>query len=234
MLSFDSVSFAYQQTPVLRDLSFQISSGEIVGYLGVNGAGKTTTFLLATGLLEPTGGTVEIAGYDPGKSKKWCHDVGVLTAGAGLYPRLTVRRNLSFFAELYSKKVDLDAHIEEHGLKDFADKPAGQLSQGYRRRLALARAMIHSPSLLLLDEPADGLDPRGTEHLHARLREFAKGGGAVVFTSHRMEEVERLCGRVLLLSRGSISLQGTPAELSARSEGKGLRDLVLGLQESEE
>ncbi|MCA9777206.1 MAG: ATP-binding cassette domain-containing protein, partial [Candidatus Eremiobacteraeota bacterium] len=107
MLSFDSVSFAYQQTPVLRDLSFQISSGEIVGYLGVNGAGKTTTFLLATGLLEPTGGTVEIAGYDPGKSKKWCHDVGVLTAGAGLYPRLTVRRNLSFFAELYSKKVDL-------------------------------------------------------------------------------------------------------------------------------
>lgn len=234
MLTFDSVSFAYQEEPVLKDLSFQISAGEIVGYLGVNGAGKTTTFLLATGLLKPDQGAIEVAGFDPSRSKEWCYRVGVLTAGAGLYPRLTVRRNLAFFAELYSKRIDLDAHIAEHGLKEFADKPAGQLSQGYRRRLALARATIHSPSLLLLDEPADGLDPRGTEHLHARLRAFAEQGGAVVFTSHRMEEVERLCGRILLLSKGGILLQGTPAELASRSEGKGLRDLVLGLQEDAE
>ena len=231
MLAFDSVNFAYQQEPVLKDLSFHISAGEIVGYLGVNGAGKTTTFLLATGLLKPDAGTVKVVGLDPSRSKDWCYKVGVLTAGAGLYPRLTVRRNLAFFAELYSRPVDLDAHIAEHGLGDFADKPAGQLSQGYRRRLALARATIHSPSLLLLDEPADGLDPRGTEHLHARLKAFAEQGGAVVFTSHRMEEVERLCSRILLLSKGGIILQGTSEELARRSEGKGLRDLVLGLQE---
>jgi heme ABC exporter ATP-binding subunit CcmA len=230
LLCFRSVSFSYDETPVLQGLTFSVSPGEIVGYLGVNGAGKTTTFLLASGLLKPSEGSITVAGCDPSKSKEWCHKVGVLTAGAGLYPRLTVRRNLSFFAELYSLKIDLDEHLTEHGLADFADKPAGQLSQGFRRRLALARATIHSPTLLLLDEPADGLDPQGTEHLHARLREFTSQGGAVVFTSHRLEEVERLCHRVLLLNGGSITHKGTPLELSERSQGKGLRELVLDLQ----
>ena len=230
LLCFQSVSFAYDQTPVLQGLSFCVSPGEIVGYLGVNGAGKTTTFLLASGLLKPLQGSVTLVGCDPSSTKEWCYKVGILTAGAGLYPRLTVRRNLSFFAELYSLKVDLEDHLEENGLTEFADKPAGQLSQGFRRRLALARATIHSPRLLLLDEPADGLDPQGTEHLYTRLRQFAAQGGAVVFTSHRLEEVERLCHRVLLLNGGAISLAGTPVELSERCQGKGLRDLVLELQ----
>ncbi|MFA7480182.1 MAG: heme ABC exporter ATP-binding protein CcmA [Vulcanimicrobiota bacterium] len=229
-LSFDAVSFSYYKTPVLQSVSFQVSSGEIVGYLGVNGAGKTTTFLLATGLLRPHSGQIRIADCDPARSKSWSYKVGVLTSGAGLYPRLSVRRNLSFFAELYGRKVDLDQHLESHGLKEFADKPAGQLSQGFRRRLALARATIHQPELLLLDEPADGLDPQGTEHLHLRLKAFADNGGAVVFTSHRLEEVERLCHRILILSDGVIALEGTPAELTQSSNGKGLRELVLGLQ----
>jgi heme ABC exporter ATP-binding subunit CcmA len=230
LLSFQSVSFAYDQPPVLQKLSFHVSPGEIVGYLGVNGAGKTTTFLLASGLFKPSEGTISLAGCDPSQTKQWCYRVGILTAGAGLYPRLTVRRNLSFFAELYSRKVDLDKHLSDHGLADFADKPAGQLSQGFRRRLALARATIHSPTLLLLDEPADGLDPQGTELLHARLRQFTSEGGAVVFTSHRLEEVERLCDRVLLLHHGAVTMEGTPQELSERGRGKNLRDLVLELQ----
>lgn len=229
-LSFQSVSFSYDRSAVLRGLTFSVKRGEIVGYLGVNGAGKTTTFLLATGLLRPCEGTITLVGCDPARSKEWSGSVGILTAGAGLYPRLTVRRNLSFFAELYGVSLDLDQHLKDHGLADFADKPAGRLSQGYRRRLALARATVHAPSVLMLDEPADGLDPQGTEHLHARLRSFAGQGGTVVFTSHRMEEVERLCDRVLILSRGAIVLEATSQELKERSEGKGLRDLVLRLQ----
>ena len=104
-LTFRSVSFAYDQEPVLADLSFEVLGGEIVGYLGVNGAGKTTTFLLASGLLKPASGAISVVGCDPARSKKWSHEVGVLTAGAGLYPRLTVRRNLAFSPNFIPRKL---------------------------------------------------------------------------------------------------------------------------------
>lgn len=202
-----------------------------MGFLGVNGAGKTTTFLLASGLLTPAEGVVQIMGVDPSQDKSWTHKVGVLTAGAGLYPRLSVRRNLAFFAKLYGKTVDLDLHMKEHGLTEFADQKAGQLSQGFRRRLSLARATVHAPELLLLDEPAEGLDPAGTQHLHEYLRGFVKRGGAVLFTSHRLEEVERLCHRILLLDEGRISVEGTPESLNEAGGEGGLRKLILQLQE---
>lgn len=230
LLSFDSVSFSYDDTQVLTSLSLQVDCGEIAGFLGVNGAGKTTTFLLATGLLTPASGTIAILACEPVKQKDWTYGVGALMSGAGLYPRLTVRRNLAFFAELYSLKVDLDKHLARHGLSDYANKPAGVLSQGYRRRLALARVTLHSPRLLLLDEPADGLDPRATEHLHQFLRDFRDEGGGVLLTSHRLEEVERLCDRVLLLSEGKIAHESTPQALAEEKGGQGLRNLVLKLQ----
>ena len=171
-----------------------------------------------------------MAGVNPATDKQWSQKVGVMVSGGGLYPRLTVRRNLSFFAELHGLSPDLDQHISRHGLKDYADKPAGQLSQGYRRRLALARATLHSPKLLLLDEPADGLDPGATEELHEFLREFRDQGGSVMLSSHRLEEVERLCDRVALLSNGVIVSQGTPSELAAQAGDRGLRGLILKLQ----
>lgn len=234
LLSFSSVTFAYQSDPILRDLSFTIDPGEIVGYLGINGAGKTTTFLLACGFVDPQSGTVTTAAVNPSKDRSWTRRVGVMMEGAGIYPRLTVRRNLSFFAELYGLKIDLDKHLEYHGLEAYADRPASHLSQGYRRRLGLARATLHSPSLLLLDEPADGLDPGATDHLHHLLRAFREDGGAVVITSHRLEEVERLCDRVLLLHEGSIELSGTVASLLENRGETSLRELVLELQSTEE
>ena len=230
LLSFDTVSFSYEQSEVLSSLSLKVDRGEITGFLGVNGAGKTTTFLLATGLLKPASGAISILGCEPVKQKSWTYEVGALMSGAGLYPRLTVRRNLAFFAELYALKVDLDKHLARHGLSAYANKPASVLSQGYRRRLALARATLHSPRLLLLDEPADGLDPRATEHLHQFLREFREDGGGVLLTSHRLEEVERLCDRVLLLSEGKIVHQSSAQALAEGHGGQGLRNLVLNLQ----
>jgi ABC-2 type transport system ATP-binding protein len=152
----------------------------------------------------------------------------VVNSGAGHYNRLSVRRNLSFFASLYGVKVDLEAHLKAYGLQDYADRPAGQLSQGYRQRLSLARATVHSPRLLLLDEPSDGLDPGATEELHQMVRRFAEGGGGVLLTSHRVEEVESLCGRVVLLCDGVARLQGSPQELGGGAAG-GLRARLLEL-----
>jgi ABC-type multidrug transport system ATPase subunit len=207
-----------------------VKRSEIVGFLGVNGAGKTTSFLLATGLLKPSSGNLQIAGCDPFVSKDWTYSVGVLMGGGGLYPRLTVRRNLAFFSKLYGKSIDIDQHLAVHGLSAYANKPASHLSHGFRRRLALARATLHGPRLLLLDEPADGLDPGATQALHRYLKEYREGGGGVVFTSHRLEEVEQLCDRVVVLSHGRIAVEGTPLELSESVEGGGLREVILRLQ----
>lgn len=227
LLDFASVSFSYSKIPVLSEVDLTVRSGEVVGFLGANGSGKTTSFLLATGLLQAHSGEIRVVGFEPRKSKQWCYRVGVLTARAGLYPRLTVKRNLAFFAELYSSRIDLEAHIVQHGLQEFTNKPAGQLSQGYLRRLSLARATIHQPELLLLDEPADGLDPRATEELHQYLKKFSENGGGVLLTSHRLDEVERICDRVSLLDKGEIRLSGTPEELLSSGHKQSLRELLL-------
>lgn len=227
-LHFRSVAFSYGAHPVLQGLSLSVGPGEVVGFLGINGSGKTTTFLLATGFLQPASGEIRIAGVAPRRSKAWCASVGVVHSAAGHYNRLSVRRNLAFFASLYGVRPDLDAHLEAHGLGAVANKPAGQLSQGYRQRLSLARATVHSPRLLLLDEPSDGLDPGATEELHQMVRRFAEQGGGVLLTSHRVDEVEALCQRVVLLSEGVARLQGSPAELGQGSGGLRARLLQLG------
>lgn len=227
-LEFRAVAFAYGSQHVLKGLDLKVDPGEVVGYLGVNGAGKTTTFLLATGFLQPSSGEVRIAGHDPRRSRAWCASVGVVSSGAGHYNRLSVRRNLAFFASLYGVKADLDAHLKAYGLADYANKSAGQLSHGYRQRLSLARATVHKPRLLLLDEPSDGLDPGASEELHQSIRRFAEEGVGVLMTSHRVEEVEALCQRVVLLSDGRAALEGTPAELGQGAGGLRARLLSLG------
>ncbi len=227
-LQFDNVAFAYGSVAVLKGLDLRVEPGQVVGFLGVNGSGKTTTFLLATGFLAADSGQVSVMGVDPRTSKAWSSQVGVVHSGAGHYGRLSVRRNLSFFAELYGIKPDLEAHMARHGLTEYANRPAGQLSTGYRQRLSLARATLHSPRLLLLDEPSDGLDPAASEELFLLVKAFADGGGAVLMTSHRVEEVERLCQEVVLLSEGVASWRGSPSQLSAGTPG-GLRAKLLAL-----
>jgi ABC-2 type transport system ATP-binding protein len=227
-LDFRAVAFAYGSQQILNGLNLHVRPGEVVGFLGVNGSGKTTTFLLATGFLAPSSGSIKIAGFAPRSSRQWCAKVGVVNSGAGHYNRLTVRRNLAFFASLYGAQLDLEAHMRAYGLSAVANKPAGQLSQGYRQRLSLARATVHQPRLLLLDEPSDGLDPGATEELHQSVRRFADGGGGVLLTSHRVEEVETLCHRVVLLADGVATLQGTPQELGGGEPG-GLRARLLAM-----
>lgn len=229
-LEFRAVAFSYGSQQVLKGLNLSVKPGEVVGFLGVNGAGKTTTFLLATGFLKPASGEIRVAGVDPRASRAWCREVGVVNSGAGHYNRLSVRRNLAFFASLYGVRVDLDAHLEAYGLSGYASKPAGQLSHGYRQRLSLARATVHRPRLLLLDEPSDGLDPAASAELHDSIRRFVADGGGVLMTSHRVEEVESLCQRVVLLSEGVAVLEGSPSALGEDAPGGGgLRARLLAL-----
>jgi ABC-2 type transport system ATP-binding protein len=227
-LEFSAVTFAYGDRAVLQGLDLRVTPGELVGFLGVNGAGKTTTFLLATGFLQPDSGSITVAGCDPRRSRAWCARVGVVTSGSGHYNRLSVRRNLAFFASLYGVRQDLDAHLKAYGLSDYANTPAGRLSHGYRQRLSLARATVHQPRLLLLDEPSDGLDPAATDDLHRFLQRFTEQGGGVLLTSHRVEEVESLCHRVVLLAEGVARLNGTPQQLAADQPG-GLRAKLLAM-----
>lgn len=229
LLEFDSVVFSYGDVSVLKGLDLTVSAGEIVGYLGLNGSGKTTSFLLATGFLTPRLGRISISGVDPRRSRAWCSQVGVVHSGAGHYNRLSVRRNLEFFAALQGAKPDLDAHLARHGLAQLADRPVGQLSQGYRQRLSLARATVHGPKLLLLDEPSDGLDPGASDELHEMVKRFAEQGGGVLLTSHRIEEVETLCHRIVLLAEGVALMEGTPEELGA-DDGGGLRAKLKALR----
>lgn len=229
-LEFRAVTFSYGRLAVLQGLDLAVNPGEVVGFLGVNGAGKTTTFLLATGFLSPRSGTVRTAGCDPRGSRQWCARVGAVYSGSGHYNRLSVRRNLAFFAGLYGVKADLDSHLAAYGLSGYANTPVGRLSHGYRQRLSLARATVHGPRLLLLDEPSDGLDPAATDQLYRSIRTFAQQGGAVLLTSHRVEEVEQLCHRVVLLSEGVACLSGTPEELGGGQPG-GLRGKLLSLGE---
>lgn len=229
LLEFGSVVFSYGDRPVLRGLDLRVSPGEIVGFLGLNGSGKTTTFLLATGILAPASGTLRLLGHDPRQSRAWCSSVGVVHSGTGHYNRLSVRRNLEFFAQLHGVKPDLTSHLSKHGLGEMAERPAGQLSQGYRQRLSLARATVHEPKLLLLDEPSDGLDPGATDELHELVTDFARQGGGVLLTSHRVEEVETLCHRVVLLADGAALMEGNPEEL-AGDDGGGLRAKLRSLR----
>lgn len=225
------VHFSYPDQHVLKGLSFKVEAGEIVGFLGVNGCGKTTTFRLATGLFRPNAGELRLAGVDPHRSKAWCTQVGVVFSGAGHYQRLSVRRNLTFFANLYGVSIDLDAHMAAYGLEVMAGRAVSKLSTGYRQRLSLARATLHQPNLLLLDEPSDGLDPQATDDLHAFLRAFVASGGSVLFTTHRIEEVEALCDRVVLLAKGVAAFDGPPSELGDQEGSLRASLLALGRRE---
>ncbi len=232
LLAIESLRFSYPGVRVLDALNLRVSSGEILGFVGANGAGKTTTFLLATGFLRPDAGQIRTCGVDPISSARWRPQVGLVLARSGHYGRLSVRRNLKFFADLYGVRLDLDAHMAQFGLSDVADKAVAQLSTGYRQRLTIARATVHSPRLLLLDEPTDGLDPTSTDELHREVQRWKEKGIGVLLTSHRLDEVEQLCTRIVVLKDGRAIFDGSPQEVRERAGSlRGL--LVDGRQETE-
>ncbi|HVT30184.1 MAG TPA: ATP-binding cassette domain-containing protein [Lacipirellulaceae bacterium] len=202
-------------------VSFHVHAGEVYGLLGPNGAGKTTTIRMIVGLLQPDHGFAEVAGFrtsdapDEVKAR-----VGLVSANDGVYPWLTVREMLLFFADLYGlplpqARENLRSLAELFGLSSLLDRRCSLLSTGQRQRVILARALIHAPPTVLLDEPTRGLDVLGSETVVDYVRQLRKEGKAVIISTHRLDEAERLCDRFGLLHQGCLRLEGTLPELSA-------------------
>jgi len=202
-------------------LDLRVKRGEVFGFLGPNGAGKTTTVRLLNGVLAPSAGVMRVASFDPVRQGSAVRRrTGVLTETPALYEQLTARQNLLIFGELYDIDArQLPARVDEllrlFDLADRANERAGTYSKGMKQRLALARALLHDPEVLFLDEPTAGLDPAAARQVTALIEGLSKKEGHTIFLcTHNLTEAQRLCDRVGVISRGRLLAEGTPAELA--------------------
>ncbi|MFZ1122286.1 MAG: ABC transporter ATP-binding protein [Candidatus Binataceae bacterium] len=210
---------AYGARLAIDNLTFSVNAGEVVGLLGPNGAGKTTTLSILATLIAPDAGEVRIAGIDsrvaPDSLRR---KLGFVPQSIALYPPLSAFQNLQVFARVHgltrrlaeARSIEI---LEAVGLRDRADDPVWTLSGGMKRRLNLACGMVHRPEVLLLDEPTVGVDPQSRERILTTIRALTDSGIAVLYSTHYMEEVERVCDRAFLIDRGKLMAQGTVAQL---------------------
>ncbi|MDD5419762.1 MAG: ABC transporter ATP-binding protein [Methanomicrobiaceae archaeon] len=199
---------AFDGKTVLGGISFRVREGEVFGFLGPNGAGKTTTMRILLGLLKPTSGMALVEGEDPGARDDIRGRIGVLLENNGLYARLNAYENLDYYARIY-RVPDRESRIQEllsfAGLQDAAQMPVGNFSTGMKRKLALARAIIHDPAILFLDEPTTGLDPEAQAMVRDLIIDLSREQKRTVFlNSHNLDEVSRICTNVAILHEGTI------------------------------
>ena len=234
VLSVSSLSKRFGGKPAVDGISFEINRNEIVGLLGPNGAGKTTTINMILGVLAPSAGSVRIAGLDIARQRAAALAYTNFTASYAPLPgNLTVEQNLRFFGMIYALK-NLSAVItrllRQFDLEQFRHVRVGVLSSGEQTRVSLAKAMLNRPRLLLLDEPTASLDPHVAREVRDMICAFARQEEVgVLWTSHNMFEVERVCDRVLFLSRGRILVRGDPKTLPREYGEKTLEDLFITL-----
>jgi ABC-2 type transport system ATP-binding protein len=222
----------YGSLAAVDGISFQVGPNEILGLLGPNGAGKTTTINMILGILEPSSGKIEIGGLDlRTKRSRALESANFAAVYAALPGNLTVHQNLRIFGLLYGVKslaARIQSLMEEFDLERLRDVKYGLLSSGEQTRVSLAKAMLNSPTLLLLDEPTASLDPATAREIRAKIRQFvSRGKGGVLWTSHNMYEVEDVCDRVLFLSHGKILLEGDPKTLPREYGKESLEDLFI-------
>lgn len=218
MISVEKISKSFGNLIALHDISFRIERGEIVALLGPNGAGKTTLIRLMTGLLSPTEGRIVYQDKDIAKERvSVLHQIGYIPENAPLYNDMTVFEFLNFTAEIWDIKEQILKERLKHlvnklELKTVLNRPIGELSKGYRHRVAIAGALIHGPKILIMDEPSEGLDPNQKYGLRSFIREFASQG-AVLLSTHIMEDVEAIANRIILLNEGKMVTDTTPMRL---------------------
>jgi ABC-2 type transport system ATP-binding protein len=228
------LSKRYGATLAVDDVSFGVERGEIVGLLGPNGAGKTTTISMILGVLEPSSGAISIEGIDVARerSRALAHS-NFAAVYAQLPGNLTVLQNLRIFGLIYDVsglRERIEALLDEFQLRGLRNTRAGLLSSGEQTRLALAKAVLNRPRLLLLDEPTASLDPSAADIVRTKIRAMATHDGCgILWTSHNMYEVQEVCDRVLFLSRGRILLQGDPKHLPREHGMQSLEELFIHL-----
>ena len=222
------------------DVSFMANDGEVTGLLGPNGAGKTTTLRMLSTLLTPDRGHATIDGANLTTERATVRQrLGVLGDAKGLYWRLTARENIVYFGRLQGlaesdAQKRADALIDELGLHDLAERPTQGFSQGERMKVAIARALVHNPQTVLLDEPTNGLDIMSTRAMREMIRGLKARGKCVLFSSHIMQEVAALCDRIVIINKGRVIFSGTPQEVLNETGLANLEDAFVQLIGSEE
>jgi ABC-2 type transport system ATP-binding protein len=235
LIQLTDLSRSYGDRAAVRGLSLEVPGGEVLGLLGPNGAGKSTTIKMLATLLRPSGGTARIAGHDlVAEANEVRRLIGYVPEGADLYDVLSGREFLDLVSDLH-RVPDWEASERRGPLAtafDLAgdlDRPMGEYSKGMKQKLLVIAALQHDPRVLLLDEPLDGLDVPAQEFLKELIRERAARGDAVVYSSHILEVVERVCDRVAILHQGALAALGSPRELMERSGEASLSRLFLHL-----
>jgi len=224
----------YGDLRALDDLTFAVQPGEVLGFLGPNGAGKTTTIKILTGQLRPTSGRARVMGCDVVADRQQLkRQIGVVFEYQNLYDRFSARQNLHFYAQLYGvNRARIKRVLTQVGLDGRAGDKVHKLSNGLKQRLLIARAMLHEPRVLFLDEPTRGLDPHMARAIRAIVVELAADGVTVFLTTHYMQEADQLCDRVVLLNQGRIVALDTPEHLkqaAGQGEKATLEDVFVQL-----
>ena len=224
----------------VEGVSFQARDGEITGLLGPNGAGKTTTLRMLYTLMKPDQGRVEVDGLDAARSPVAVRRaLGVLPDARGVYKRLTARENIAYFGELHGldrARIEARTRVlaEALDMADILDRPTEGFSQGQRTKTAIARALVHDPRNVILDEPTNGLDVMTTRGLRGFLQRLKAEGRCVIFSSHIMQEVAALCDRIVIIAHGRVVASGTADELRAQTGEANLEDAFVKAIGSEE
>ena len=231
-IQLSGVRKSFGSREALKGIDLSVEEGDIFGYLGQNGAGKTTTIRILLDLIQPGSGTVSVMGERADRDSIR-RRIGFVLDADGLYNAMTAQENLAFYAKLYGvgdAAPRIAARLADVGLADRAGDRVGGFSKGMRQRLALARALVHDPDVLILDEPMSGIDPTGQIELRNILLDVGhRGGKTIFFSSHDLDEVQRICNRIALIDRGEIRLQGPLADLVRKAgDGEVVIDVAAG------
>ena len=238
MIEVEGLAKRFGKVEALRGVDFAAADGEITGLLGPNGAGKSTTLRILCTVLKASAGRARVGGIDVGDDPFGVRRrIGVLPHNSNLYGNLSARENIAYYAELhglrgYALATAVDGIVERLGIEPFADRRAKGFSQGQRLRVALARALVHDPHTLVLDEPTNGLDVMATRVLRDVIRERRDSGCCVLFSSHIMQEVAVMCDRFTIVAEGRVVLDGTADEIRSATGCEDLEDAFVSVVET--
>jgi sodium transport system ATP-binding protein len=240
MIEVQGLSKSFGKVKAVQSVSFSAANGQITGLLGPNGAGKSTTLRMLYTLIKPDSGFARIDGFDITESPiNVQRHIGVLSDAQGLYPRLTARENIRYFGRLHDLNgLELEQRIDGLlavlDMQSIADRKTEGFSTGEQLKVAIARALVHDPKNVLLDEPTNGLDVKSTRAMRQLINKLREQGKCILLTSHIMQEVAALCDHIVIISNGSVSAQGTPNELLQRTGKANLEDAFIEVIGSEE